>query len=60
MPELAYIDAGSGSLIIQALIATAVAIPLFFRTQIGRFLRVVRGRGEDQGSFPADDGPNKG
>ena len=42
---LAYIDPGSGSLIIQAVIATLVAIPIFFRQQIGQFLRSVR-RGE--------------
>jgi hypothetical protein len=45
MPELAYIDPGSGSLIIQAAIAAVVAVPLFFRHQIGRLLAVVRGRG---------------
>jgi hypothetical protein len=39
----AYIDPGSGSLVIQALIAAVVAIPFFFRTQIGRLVRVVRG-----------------
>ena len=44
---LAYIDPGSGSLIIQAVIATIVAIPFFFRQQIGRVLRAVR-RGEDE------------
>ena len=35
---LAYIDPGSGSLIIQMVIATVVAIPIFFRHQIGRFI----------------------
>ena len=40
---LAYIDPGSGSLIIQAVIATLVAIPFFFRTQIARIVRTVRG-----------------
>jgi hypothetical protein len=44
MLELAYIDPGSGSLIIQAVIATAIAVPLFFRHQIGRILSVVRRR----------------
>jgi hypothetical protein len=39
---LAYIDPGSGSLIIQAVIATIVAVPFFFRQQIGRFVRTVR------------------
>jgi superfamily II DNA or RNA helicase len=40
---LAYIDPGSGSLIIQAVIATLVAIPFFFRQQIGRIVRTFRG-----------------
>ncbi len=44
MPELAYIDAGSGSLIIQAVIATAIAVPLFFRHHISRFMDAVRRR----------------
>ena len=35
---LAYIDPGSGSLIIQVVIATLVAIPIFFRTQITRIV----------------------
>ena len=42
----AYIDPGSGSLIIQGLIAGLVAIPVFFRHQIARFLRRVRGEEE--------------
>jgi len=42
MPELAYIDPGTGSLIIQAVIAAAIAVPLFFRHHIGRFLNVLR------------------
>ena len=50
---LAYIDPGSGSLIIQVVIATLVAIPIFFRSQIGRFVNRVRGRTEVQA--PADD-----
>jgi hypothetical protein len=39
---LAYIDPGSGSLIIQAVIATALAVPFFLREQIGRFVRSLR------------------
>ena len=50
---LAYIDPGSGSLIIQAVIATLVAIPIFFRTQIARIVNRLRGRPEVQA--PADD-----
>jgi hypothetical protein len=43
---LAYIDPGSGSLIIQAVIATVIAVPFFFRQQIARILRTVRGQDE--------------
>jgi hypothetical protein len=50
---LAYIDPGSGSLIVQVIIATIVAVPLFFRSQIGRFVRRLRGRNERPA--PADD-----
>jgi hypothetical protein len=57
MPELAYIDPGSGSLIIQAVIATAIAVPLFFRHQIARILGVVRRRSAaDESPVPVDDG----
>lgn len=41
----AYIDPGSGSLVIQALIAGLVAIPVFFRHQIARIVRTRRGQG---------------
>jgi len=51
---LAYIDPGSGSLIIQAVIATIVAVPFFFRQQIGRFVRAVRKT--DETSAPQDSG----
>ena len=50
---LAYIDPGSGSLIIQAAIALLIAIPIFFRTQIGRIVNRFRGHTEVQA--PADD-----
>lgn len=50
---LAYIDPGSGSLIIQVVIATIVAIPIFFRTQIARFMHAVRGPKEEKTT--ADD-----
>ena len=42
----AYIDPGSGSLIIQALIAGLVAVPIFFRHQIARIVRTLRGQDE--------------
>lgn len=41
---LAYIDPGSGSLVIQALIAGLVAVPIFFRNQIARAVRMLRGQ----------------
>jgi hypothetical protein len=50
---LAYIDPGSGSLIIQVVIATLVAIPIFFRTQIARVMHAIRGTKEEQ--TPVDD-----
>ncbi len=57
MPELAYIDPGTGSLIIQTVIAAAIAVPLFFRHHIGRFLNTVRRRGApDETSATVDDG----
>ena len=39
----AYIDPGAGSLLIQALIAALVAIPIFFRHQISRAVRAICG-----------------
>ena len=50
---LAYIDPGSGSLIIQAAIATLIAIPIFFRAQIASYPAPVRGPKEVQ--TPTDD-----
>ena len=50
---LAYIDPGSGSLIIQVAIATLVAIPIFFRAQIARIVNRIRGNAEVQAT--ADD-----
>ncbi|HUP55663.1 MAG TPA: hypothetical protein VM408_09170 [Methylomirabilota bacterium] len=55
MLELAYIDAGSGSLIIQAVIAAAIAVPLFFRHHIGRFMNAIRRRDADESIAPVDD-----
>ena len=44
--ELAYIDPGSGSLIIQGAIASIVAAVVFFRGQIARLLPGRRDRDE--------------
>lgn len=45
-PVFAYIDAGSGSLIVQALIAALVAAPFVLRQQIARVVRRLRGQPE--------------
>jgi hypothetical protein len=51
MIELAYIDAGSGSLIIQGAIASVAAVIFFFRTQL---TRLIPGRRKaDQPETPA-------
>lgn len=45
-----YIDPGAGSMVIQAVLAAALAIPFFFRTQVGRAvqrLRDLRSRSRD-------------
>ena len=59
----AYIDPGTGSLLIQALIAALVAIPIFFRQRIARVIRLVRGKSEasaDPGPEPEDDTTSQG
>ena len=56
-PVLAYIDAGSGSLIVQAVIATLVAVPFILRQQIGRLVRRVRGTEVEPVDPPTDGDP---
>lgn len=50
----AYIDPGSGSLIIQAAIAAIIAIPIFFRSQVTRVMRALR-RSDDHEPTHVDD-----
>jgi ABC-type branched-subunit amino acid transport system permease subunit len=50
---IAYIDPGSGSLFIQVLIATILAVPYFLRTQIGRAWRAIR-RPKEEAAGDAD------
>jgi hypothetical protein len=54
IPLPAYIDPGSGSLIIQAAIAAVIAIPIFFRAQIARAMRALR-RSDEQEPTGGDD-----
>jgi hypothetical protein len=47
---LLYIDPGAGSMVIQAVLATALAIPFFFRARMSRLVqrvRAVRRNGND-------------
>jgi hypothetical protein len=52
----AYIDPGSGSLMIQALIAGLIAVPFFFRSKVSKFVRAIRGT--DGGDVEAVPGPD--
>ena len=57
---LAYIDPGSGSLLIQALIAGIVVAPIFFRRQISRIMHRLRGQDPVAEMSPAPDDVAKG
>ena len=56
----AYIDPGSGSLIIQALIAGIVAAPILFRRQVMRIVNRFRGEEVATETPAASDDPSKG
>lgn len=51
---LAYIDAGTGSMILQGAIAAIVTVPFILRNQIGRAIHFVRSRFGSRGAG-ADD-----
>ena len=54
--NLIYIDPGAGSMVIQAALATALAIPFFFRTQISRVVQRFRGpRGKQDETHTTGD-----
>lgn len=53
-PFVGYIDPGSGSLVVQALIAGLVAIPVFFRHHIARAVRTLRGDGDRASASPQE------
>ena len=42
-----YIDPGAGSMVIQAVLAAALAIPFFFRNQVGRVISRFRSQRTD-------------
>ena len=43
MPLLAYIDPGSGSMLLQVILAGVLAVPFFFRRVIADGLHRIRG-----------------
>ena len=53
MPLLAYIDPGSGSMLLQVVLASVLAIPFFFRRVISDTWHRVRG-GDDPDVEPAE------
>jgi len=52
MNELAYIDPGSGSMLIQVIIGSILAVPYLLRTQIARAYRLLRHVGVDRPDEP--------
>jgi hypothetical protein len=54
MSILAYIDPGSGSLILQAILAAILAVPFFFRRTIGEALHRLRGGSKPEATPEAD------
>jgi hypothetical protein len=52
-----YLDPGSGSLLIQVLIASALAVPYFLRTQIRRAMTALRHRGRPRTDDPSANEP---
>ena len=47
MPFLAYIDPGSGSMLLQVVLAGLLAVPFFFRRTVADVWHRVRGDGDD-------------
>ena len=48
----AYIDPGAGTMLIQALLAGLLAVPFFFRTQVGRLLGRLRRHANEEYEDP--------
>ena len=55
MPFVAYIDPGSGTLLLQMLLAGALAVPFFFRRIIADGWHRIRGvRADDTPASPSE------
>ena len=50
----AYLDPGAGSLVIQAVLAAALAIPFFLRSHISAIVKRIRGSQPDNRSASDD------
>ncbi len=57
MPLLAYIDPGSGSMLLQVLLAGVLAVPFFFRRAIGGGWRRLRGEDSTPATRDRDSTP---
>jgi hypothetical protein len=55
MAILAYIDPGSGSMILQVILAGVLAVPFLFRRTIGDIVRRIRGRRDDDSTAPGTE-----
>lgn len=60
MHPLGYIDPGSGSLILQALLAAILAVPFMFRRTIGGFWQRLRGGAPVEEPASSDVQPSDG
>ena len=54
MSILAYIDPGSGSLLLQAILAAILSVPFFLRHRIGGALERLRGVSKPDATSDAD------
>jgi hypothetical protein len=52
MPFVAYIDPGSGSMLLQVILAGLLAVPFFFRRTVADVWHRVRRNGDDVADAP--------
>lgn len=52
MPFVAYIDPGSGSMLLQVILAGVLAVPFFFRRTLAGAWRRIRGDRGEPGTGP--------
>ena len=53
----AYLDPGSGSIIIQAAIAGLIAVPVIFRNKISQMVKAVRGGSSTEAAESVAEAP---